>query len=164
MPLLVPEYVLNVQRARLAEFFLCFSRFEFALKASGFAHNGQWGAEVNWEKFAAESGSLMLPTESPALQAAIYYLVNDPPKRQVFSQEALRWELRTPPKNWSEMRVLLFHVQGVRNNLVHGAKFLANESGDPERDLKLLEAASCVIAECLRLCPKTHHAFDSEAL
>ena len=62
------------------------------------------------------------------------------------------------------MQTLLFHVQGVRNNLVHGAKFIARESEDPDRDRKLLEAASCVIAECLRACPEANHAFDSEAL
>ena len=163
MSLVVPEYVLSAERSQLAEFFLGYARFEFSLKASGFARNGRMGAEVNWSKFSEAIGPLLLPPTNPELQQAIGYLRSFPPKQQVFANNTLGWHPRAPRAKWSEMRTLLFQVQGARNNLVHGAKFIAHESADPERDKKLLEAASCVIVECLRLCPKANHAFNGEA-
>jgi len=163
MSITVPEYVLSVDRSQLAEFFLSFARFEFSLKASGFACKGQWGAEVDWIKFSREIGPSLLRSTSRGLQQSITYLRSSPPKQQVFANHTLCWQPRTPPANWSEMQKLLFYVRGTRNNLVHGAKFIARENTDPDRDEKLLEAASCVLAECLRLCPKASRAFNGDA-
>lgn len=162
MSLVVPEHVLTTDRSQLAEFFLGFARFEFSLKACGFARRGQWGAEVDWDNFSEAIGPLLLPPTSPELKEVVGYLLTSPPKQQVFRNSSLSWKSRAPRPGWSEMRTLLFHVQGARNNLVHGAKFVEPESGDPQRDERLLQAASCVIAECLRLCPKANRAFNGE--
>ena len=78
MPLTVPDCVLAAGRPELAEFFLCFARFEFSLKASGFARRGKWGAEVNWAKFANAVEPLVLPPEAPSLLRAVTYLLTPP--------------------------------------------------------------------------------------
>lgn len=163
MPI-VPDYVLSLDRARLAEYFLLFSRFEFALKASGFAKAGRWGAEVDWEKYAQEVGPKLLPDPKDELASSISYLEAEPPKQQVFENGTLNWKPRPSPKTYSRMRSLIFYLQGVRNNLVHGAKFLAKESIDPQRDEKLLSAAECIIASCLSRSPDVYRAFDSEVI
>jgi hypothetical protein len=159
----LPDYVLCADRSQVAEFFLGFARFEFALKASRFARNGKWGAEVNWDEFSKAIGPSLLPPKNSGIKEAVDYLLASPPKQQVFENGALRWKPRIPDARWSQMRILLLHMQGARNNLVHGAKFIAPENADPNRDRKLLEAASCVIAECLRLCPNVAHAFNGDA-
>lgn len=164
MPVTVPDYVLTVGRSRLAEFFLLFARFEFALKAAGYAKAGRWGAEVDWNKFAHKVGPTLLPPAQPDLRRAIAYLKDYPPKQQKYENNDLLWEPRLPPNSYSEMRALVFFIQGVRNNLMHGAKFLAKETTDPKRDIKLLMAAGCVVSACLAHCPKAYKAFDSEVL
>ena len=164
MPVTVPDYVLTVERSRLAGFFLLFSRFEFALKAAGFAKAGCWGAEVDWNKFSQEIGPKLLPPTDSSLKNAIGYLEESPPKQQKYENGGLSWEPRPAPQSYSQMRALVFFMQGVRNNLMHGAKFLEKETTDPERDLKLLNAAECVVSACLAQSAKAYHAFDSEAL
>jgi hypothetical protein len=164
MAFAVPEDVLSAERQELAEFFLVFARFEFALKAAGYAKQGRWGAEVNWRKFSDEIGPKLLPPQGEQLQKAVVYLSREPPQQQVLSDNQLSWVERTPPDNWSDMRGLLFHVQGARNNLMHGAKFVARESQDPDRDRKLLFAASCIIEHCLKKSGAVQNAFYSGAL
>jgi hypothetical protein len=164
MTVSVPDDALSATRSELAEFFLVFARFEFALKASGYAKQGRWGAEVDWCKFADEISPALLPPKSKELQDAVTYLSGEPPQQQTWSDNQLGWAKRTPPADWSEMRVLLFYVQGARNNLVHGAKFVARESQDPDRDHKLLLAASCVIDHCLQASERVHRGFYSGAL
>jgi hypothetical protein len=164
MPIFVPEHALTVERSRLAEFFLLFARFEFALKAAKFAKRGKWGAEVDWKTFAANMDFNRLCDPEGNFQGAVSYLETSPPLQQKYKNGSLYWEQRSAPKSYSRMDALLFFVRGVRNNLVHGAKFLPKESTDPERDCKLLIAAETVISACLAECHEVHKAFDSEAL
>lgn len=164
MTLSVPDDALSAARPELAEFFLVFARFEFALKASGYAKQGRWGAEVDWCKFSDEIGPMLLPPKEKQFQGAVTYLSEEPPQQQTWLDNQLGWEKRAPPNNWSEMRVLFFNVQGARNNLVHGAKFVERESNDPDRDRKLLLASSSVIEQCLQKSEPVHRAFYSGAL
>jgi len=164
MRLAVPDHVLALPRKDVAEFSLGFARFEFALKASGFARNGQWGAEVDWSRFARSVGPRFDPSTRPELKIAVDYLLGDPPKKQRFVEGKLQWVPPVPPQAWPSMAKLLFHVRGVRNNLFHGAKFLQRESEDRARDAKLVSAASLVLAECLRLSPDIGRVFDTEVL
>lgn len=131
MPVNVPDYVLTVERVRLGEFFLLFARFEFAVKASGHAKMGRWGAEIDWDKLSDDVEPKLLPPKEQELADAIDYLERLPPKQQKYDNDQLHWEPRPAPSRYSRMRSLIFYVQGVRNNLAHGAKFLTKESEDP---------------------------------
>lgn len=164
MPVTVPDNVLTIDRERLGQFFLLFARFEFALKAAGYAKSGRNGAEVDWGKTATAVTERVLPPETHELANAIAYLEESPPKQQVLTENTLRWEPRPAPKKYSRARGLLFYVKGARNNLMHGAKFLAKEAEDPDRDRKLLEASESVIAACLDKIHGLQNAFESDAL
>ena len=162
MAIKVPANVLTMPRNEVAEFFITFARFEFALKASGFGENGRWGAEANWNRFADRIESCFNASTTEELRTAVEYLMTKPPKRQHYAHKALGWRSRTPFPDSSCMRKLLFHVRGVRNNLFHGAKFLERESDDPCRDAQLVSAASVVLAECLRIAPEVAELFYAD--
>lgn len=159
MPLSVPDHVLTVPRDSLAQFFLVFARFEFACKAVGYSKSGRFGnIEVDWEKVSRALGTQLFESTEAALVSAIKYLTEKPPKLDTYKATP-RWQERPAPARYTRMQSLLFYVQGVRNNLVHGGKF--QETTDPVRDMKLLEASMIVIEACLNYCPGIRVAFVS---
>ena len=158
----VPNHVLAMPRHEVAEFFIAFSRFEFALKASGFGKNGRWDeAKADWTKFAQKIAKHFDKSANEELKSAVEYVMTKPPKQQYYANESLEWKPHPVPKV-SDMDTLLFHVRNVRNNLFHGAKFIQRESPDPDRDPHLVRAASLILAECLRIAPELHDAFYAE--
>lgn len=156
---LVPDHVLSLPREQLTEFFLLFARFEFALKAGGFAKAGKRGAEVDWEKFSNVISDSLLTCADSSVVDAIYYLETYPPKQEKYENDNLVWCERTVPISYKRMRKILFHVQGARNNLVHGGKFAEKESQDPNCSTHLLVASECVISACIASCPSVESAF-----
>ena len=88
--------------------------------------------------------------------------MSKPPKQQYYVEKTLKWRVHIAKAHSSYMEKLLFHVRGVRNNLFHGAKFIEHESEDPARDAKLVNAASVVLGECLRVAPEIHTAFYAD--
>lgn len=153
----VPDNVLTLPRDHLSEFFLVFARFEFACKAQGHVKQGRYGnVEVDWDDFALRLGDDLFNMADQAVLESIAYLENSPPKMETF-KGAPRWQDRPAPAKYSRQRSLLFYVQGVRNNLMHGGKFLGNS--DPVRDSRLLDASLVVIAACLTCSPDAQAAF-----
>ena len=59
MPLVVADYVLGADRCRSATQFLGFACFEFSLKASGFAYNRRWGAQLDCEIKRVKNGRVL---------------------------------------------------------------------------------------------------------
>ena len=57
------------------------NRFEYSLKAAGF-HNGDGPAEANWRRFAEQAAALFDDPQDEALNEAITYILNHPPKKQ----------------------------------------------------------------------------------
>lgn len=158
----VPENVLSAGRDELGEFFLTFSRFEFAVKAAGYAKQGSWGeAKADWDAFAAAIADELKEQGSEEYQRAAEYLSSEPPKSQTYENGKLGWSHQAGNKRWSAERILLFRVQGVRNNLMHGAKFLAPESQDADRDRQLMVAATSVIERFVNVSPDLRDAFFS---
>lgn len=72
--LTVPNHVLSLPRELAGEFFLAFSRFEFALKASGFARQTDRGIEPDWDGFADSIHGSFDPAITSDLKAAVEYL------------------------------------------------------------------------------------------
>lgn len=159
MPISVPDHVLTIPKDQLAQFFLVFARFEFACKTVGHAKKGRYGnIEVDWEEVSRVLGNKLFESSTPLLVSAIEYLTEFPPKLDTYKATP-RWQDRPAPVRYTRTQALLFYVQGVRNNLVHGGKF--QETTNPERDQKLLDASMVVIEECLNFCPDIHSVFVS---
>lgn len=70
---------------QVIDFFAAFSRFECALKRSGFVKGDRYrNANADWEKFAAQVLDARLEKEiSPAFTKAKDYLMQKPPNKQV---------------------------------------------------------------------------------
>jgi hypothetical protein len=77
----------------LLEFFLVFSRFEFAMKAAGWTRPDRDAAEPDWRCLIDEVEAQSAVVTSPLLDAG-RYLLELPPKRQVRASDgSLGWSV-----------------------------------------------------------------------
>lgn len=161
LTLRAPDQSLLASRSELSEFYLTFSRYEFALKATGFAKQTRHGAQVDWDKLATKLGDLdgLLGSR----RAEIEELLDRPPKRLNLVGDQLKWQDDSPKASWAPTRVFLYRVQAVRNNLMHGSKFIEQESFDPARETKLLASAISALVIILDRLQHTKDAFNSAA-
>lgn len=132
------------------EFLSVFARYEFALKAGGFADGDDRGVTAAWDRYAASIDAQFARLESAELSAAIEYLLGHPPKKQVLANGELAW--RDLPPNAKQPRAVqvLLMVRRVRNNLFHGGKFLPTKAGN-DRDRLLVNHSLVVLRACLPL-------------
>ena len=118
-----------VDQELLLEFFLAFSRFEYALKASGlFKHHPpdppRWPkAEPDWDRFAASLRDSFNASATDDLRQACDYMLDSPPNQQVICNDAVAWETPVRPDEETDIQFLLRMVRCVRNNLFHGGKY-----------------------------------------
>lgn len=153
----------------LLDFFVTFSKFEFALKASGmFVQSPDIpgdapDAKPDWDTFAGTLQAFMRD-RSDDLRAACEYLADSPPHKQVILGGAVAWETRGRAQGESEVRFLLRMVRGVRNNLFHGGKHNIGLHESPERTERLLRSSLIILRECLRLAPVQRQAFEQAVL
>ncbi len=161
----------RVDRSLLLEFFLTFSRFEYALKASGlFVRHPQTdpsrpaAAEPDWDSFAASLRDVFKLDRTDSLRRACEYILESPPWKQVIIDGAVAWETPVRPANESEVEFLLRMVRCVRNNLVHGGKHNIEVHEDTERTESLLRSSLAILRECLALAPRVKQAFDEAAI
>jgi hypothetical protein len=134
--------LLNVPRALTLEFMATFSRFEFALKKSGYARGDDSQVSPNWDAFANDVAKLDAAVLAPVL-GTCQYLQQHPPKKQVLDNGLLRWVDRQGTSG-SAIGDVLLSVRTVRNNVFHGGKFPDGMITDPLRDEQL-------IRDCLAL-------------
>ena len=123
----------------ILRFVLFYSRFEYALKRSGFIFAADpHRPSANWKDFADQIQS------RGALNAAFRdraeALLKQAPKKQVLRDGVLRWEsLTTGPERTLVERVIDC-LRVVRNNLMHGGKYPDAPVSEPGRNSTLLVA------------------------
>lgn len=145
-----------------SEFFKEFARSEYALKAAGFHNgkdNGSIDAKADWSKFAKKVEALIQAPDSAELSAAVDFLFNQPPKKQMICNGKLRW-CDVPPNQKLKADDLLIYVRRVRNNLFHGGKFNV-DWGDPERSAQLIQNSLVIIKACVNFVDITRDAYHS---
>ncbi len=157
----------TLPREVACQFFLTFARFEFALKNSGFLGGDHRYAKPNWKDFAASLREMFDKEAAPDLAGACDYLLLNPPLQQVVWENQLKWDPGVP-EHQSEVELLLYLVQRVRNNLFHGGKHqaagIADFPPDSERKCRLVESSLCVLHWCLQLSPSVRAAYETAAL
>jgi len=160
---LVPEAIRRISDSadrKLAwQFFLMFSRFEYALKRQKYVRADRKDAQAAWKSFANDHAAKFSANHDPRLQRAIAYIKQAPPKRQIHENRVLDW---AEPKHFSGgplLPWLLDQVQIIRNNLFHGGKFPQFAVSDPSRDRELIESALVVLGHALRLNRYIEHRF-----
>ncbi len=130
------------------DFFYVFSRFEYALKRTGFAKKqGRDGVAADWDAFAIE-----IENRGPDLEKVLTagrYILKSPPNKQILEGRELSWKPARPTQ--SPIQDLLIYVRRVRNNLFHGGKYPAGPEPDTARDEDLLRASIAVLDAVLGL-------------
>lgn len=135
------------------DFFIAFSRMEFALKHTGYVKGDKRrNAMADWDSFAEKNDkpfqAKIADKKNKSLIEATNYLYDTPPKRLKFISNILSWEKRDTIKNRT-LKELILVIRGVRNNLFHGSKRLAITEQSRNRDL--LNYGLIVLNECLTI-------------
>jgi hypothetical protein len=142
------------------QFFVFFSRFEYALKRHPeYLKRETETAEPNWDRFSSDHDALFQRNQTPALQSAVDYFKIFPPRKQIQIDRKLTW---SEPKTYKQGPILvwlLLVVRVVRNNLFHGGKFPMLPVSDPSRDLDLISHAIVILDACLMLDPSVQENF-----
>lgn len=117
-------------------FFKLFAQCEYALKAMGYGRAVNAGlAEADWDRFANEIGVALLQDPGQDIASARTYLLEHPPKRQVWVNGSVEWA--AVPNTERSAQILFAHIRRVRNNLYHGGKFNGRWI-DPDRSEELI--------------------------
>jgi hypothetical protein len=142
-------------------FFITFSRFEFALKASiVFAHQAGNYVEPNWDVFTNTIQANFHSAKNQELQDAVDYILQHPPKKQSLANGVIIWVDRVFVDNISDVKKLDIHIRDIRNNLFHGSKFNGSFQPDVSRDFTLLRSSLVILDEWLNLEPNVAHLFS----
>ncbi len=165
----MPNEQTKVDKELLLSFFLTFSRFEYALKASSYflRPNATTNntprtpdAKPDWIRFAVSLREVFKKDKNAELNEACQYIIESPPWKQVIVNNAIAWESPIRPDSVSEIEFILRMVRTVRNNLFHGGKFNIEAFEQTERTMKLLSCSIIILNECLILSSSVKEAFD----
>jgi len=167
------NYKRRTSRRLLLKFFLNFSRFEYALKASGYFQRGRLNrqnfpappdAKPDWNRFGESIKNTFKMDQNDELQRACQYILDNPPMKQVIVNDSIAWETPVRPQSQSDVEFLLRMVRSVRNNLFHGAKHNIELHEDIQRTELLLDNGLIILRECLRLSPQVKNEFDKAVI
>jgi len=139
-------------------FFIVFSRFEYALKRAKYI-KGEKHVSADWDKFADEISSDFNRYQTRELREAARYLESNPPKKQIAQGGELSWEDIEHSTSKTLTKWLLRLVRTVRNNLFHGGKFPGLPVEEPSRNSKLIQSSIVILDACLALHPEVKGYF-----
>lgn len=139
------------------DFFVVFSRFEFALKHAGYLKGNRDKAEPDWDKYCTSVQDKFDKTSPLEFQEACGYYTSYPPKKQVVIDGQVEWKENQQGSTESEFRWIIRSVKTVRNNLFHGGKFPYM----PLRDTRLLSYALVILHECMKYDRKVEREFTT---
>ena len=135
----------------MLDFFITFSRFECALKTSNFATGDAERVSANWDTFIASIRPTFNKDKSAELKQAVDYLIQHPPRIQMFEHGQLGWRERIFQNNDHEINKLSLSIRDIRNNLFHGGKFNGNYQEDISRNYILLKNSIIILNDWLSL-------------
>lgn len=117
-----------------------FAQIEKRLKDAGQIQRGRKAAQADWPTLADSLGQHFFDEVRQSGQADA--LINEPPRTRMADGLVFSPEMPLPLRNVRELFAL--GVCRVRNNLVHGEKFVVSEGGW-ERDEALVRAAQWIL-------------------
>lgn len=136
---------------RADEFCGLYRRVEHLLRRNGYLRQDRDKAEVNWRKFAKDLGGTFFDQVQKSEQART--LIAEPP-RAYHRDDGWLPENQIPIDDVEQL--FLRGVCQVRNNIVHGEKFILEES---ERSYALVEEAWWVLNEATKRHPEAERVF-----
>lgn len=135
---------LKIDKNLVCEFFAVFSRFEFALKDTGFCGIQRGRAQPDWRTFAHDVENQIGTIQDQEFLQAIAFLMEQPPRVQTTQND---WDDIPLPEGLALAAIEA--IKRVRNNLFHGGKH--TPQSEPGRDHRLVESA-LVVLEGLLTC------------
>ena len=149
------------------EFFLTFSKFEYALKATEMfkrhppdpTRPSRPRAEPDWDRFSASLRDNFDASATNDLTQACNYLCDCPPNQQVIVDDAVAWETPKRADGEADVQFLLRMVRCVRNNLFHGGKHNIEVHEDIQRTEMLLKSSVTILHACLTIAPQQQSAY-----
>lgn len=113
------------EAALIFEFFMVYSRFEFALKEIPQFRRVRDDRSVapDWRSFADFVKRGFNPDQTPELRQAFDYYLQQPPMIQVDEENRLRWKKNLKRGSETDFTWVIRSISVVRNNLFHGGKF-----------------------------------------
>jgi len=155
----IPEAIRRIadsEDRKLAwEFFVFFSRFEYALKCTHpYLKGGPSNAQPDWDRFASDHDAAFQRREARSVREAIEYFRSHPPRKQVVEEGGLGWSDPLAYASGPELVWLLRAIRTVRNNLFHGGKFPVQYMDDSSRDSVLLQHSLTILNACVSLDPQ----------
>jgi len=150
---------IRIPREIVSQFFICFAKFEFALKTTGFSVGNDKRVSPDWDKFGKSISKSFDKTKSKELEQAVDFYLNNPPWKQVLIDGGMAWDSSMPYNNLSEIEKILLLVRRVRNNLFHGGKFNIEVHEKRERAERLLKYGLIILESCLSLDAGVQHSF-----
>jgi hypothetical protein len=149
------------------QFFVTFSRFEYALKRAGFVKGDSYdNALPDWGRFAREKLNAQIADITDAeFTKARSYLLQEPPRRQTFvkSNKSMQWRANSKRSSEGEGEYLLRLVRDARNNLFHGGKYPSPDGPVNDQTLRnsqLLQACLTILEKCRLLDGAVKHFFE----
>jgi len=154
----------EVSKDLVFNFFMCFSKFEFALKTAGFAKGNEKQVSPDWDNFSKSIKDKFDKAANANLSKAIDYFLLNPPWKQVFIHGRMYWDTSVPGNRLTEIEKVLLLIRRVRNNLFHGGKFNFEIHEDKERTIYLLNYSLVVLEGCLALSPDVKYNFEKATI
>ena len=130
------------------EFFVTFSRFEYALKSNSFF---TVNATPDWDKFVNSIKEKFDRTISEEINNAVEFLIQNPPRIQYVDSGLVAWNDRIIDKNTPLLNRLRLHICDIRNNLFHGGKFDGDFEPEISRNYELINSALLILNNWLTL-------------
>lgn len=146
-------------RILIHEFFIIFSRFEYALKACNYI-SGNDRIRPNWDKYVGTISDKFKPDKNEILSEAVKYIIENPPKVQAINDQTIIWNNRNSDDNTPLVNRLRLHISDIRNNLFHGGKFNGTFSPENSRDFKLLKSCVIILNDWLEISPDIRNQFS----
>lgn len=147
--------VLDKKSPLTFDFFMIFSRFEYALKSCGlFSNNRHLSAD--WDKFVDEcldEGFFCGVKEDDTMK----YIIENPPKNQIVRNGKIEWE---PSRLLLQNRDLFLMIRRTRNNLFHGGKGGDFEPYNQYRNERLFRACIEILLKSLSYDEKLKEKFE----
>jgi hypothetical protein len=133
------------------EFFAIFSRFEYALKATGtYAMDSGGGkAAANWDLFANHIDGSFNAIEDADFKNAVGYLLEKPPRKQIYNNGIVSFKEQKIDGKQTKAQQTLLMIRTVRNNLFHGGKHIRGDEREPGRNEALVTSSLNVLRRCI---------------
>lgn len=159
--------LLRISPDLVFRFFAAFSRFEYALKRSGFiGTRPKIKIEECWEAFAktkrVEKCFNEVCSQDTRTADALTFLTKKPPKQQCLGPHGLTFEdVKDGQKGLLQVTLWL---RRIRNNLFHGGKYpMPLGPFDPVREEQLIESGLVLLEAFLKCDASLRHAFLERA-